>query len=64
MDALPGYIFLGLLQMIVIPLIFASIILGVASSPNINDLKKTGLLTAAYSGNYSNCNCNKDWDLQ
>lgn len=47
--ALPGYIFLGLLQMIVVPLIFASIILGVASSPNINDLKKTGLLTAAYS---------------
>jgi Na+/H+-dicarboxylate symporter len=47
--ALPGYIFLGLLRMIVIPLIFASIILGVASSPSINDLKKTGLLTAAYS---------------
>lgn len=47
--ALPGYIFLGLLKMIVIPLIFASIILGVASSPNMHELKKTGLLTAAYS---------------
>lgn len=47
--ALPGYIFLGLLKMIVIPLILASIILGVASSRNMNELKKTGLLTAAYS---------------
>ncbi len=47
--ALPGYIFLGLLKMIVIPLIFASIILGVASSQNMSELKKTGLLTAAYS---------------
>ncbi len=47
--ALPGYIFLGLLKMIVIPLILASIILGVASSRSMNELKKTGLLTAAYS---------------
>lgn len=47
--AFPGYIFLGLLKMIVIPLIFASIILGVASSRNMNELKRTGLLTAAYS---------------
>jgi Na+/H+-dicarboxylate symporter len=47
--ALPGYIFLGLLKMIVVPLILASIILGVASSPNMSELKKTGLLTAAYS---------------
>ena len=47
--ALPGYIFLGLLKMIVIPLILASIILGVASSRNMNELKKTGLLTASYS---------------
>jgi Na+/H+-dicarboxylate symporter len=47
--ALPGYVFLGLLKMIVIPLIFASIILGVASSRNMNELKKIGLLTATYS---------------
>jgi Na+/H+-dicarboxylate symporter len=47
--ALPGYIFLGLLKMIVIPLILASIILGVASSRSMSELKKTGLLTAAYS---------------
>ncbi len=47
--ALPGYIFLGLLKMIVVPLILASIILGVASSPSMSELKKTGLLTASYS---------------
>jgi Na+/H+-dicarboxylate symporter len=47
--ALPGYVFLGLLKMIVIPLILASIILGVASSQSMSELKKTGLLTAAYS---------------
>jgi Na+/H+-dicarboxylate symporter len=47
--ALPGYVFLGLLKMIVIPLIFASIILGVASSRNMSELKKIGLLTATYS---------------
>ena len=46
--ALPGYIFLGLLKMIVVPLVFASIILGVASSQSMSALKKTGLLTAAY----------------
>ena len=46
--ALPGYIFLALLKMIVIPLVFASIILGVASSQSMSTLKKTGLLTAAY----------------
>lgn len=46
--ALPGYIFLGLLKMIVVPLVFASIILGVASSQSLSDLKKTGLFTAAY----------------
>lgn len=45
--ALPGYIFLGLLKMIVVPLVFASIILGVASQ-SMSALKKTGLLTAVY----------------
>ena len=46
--ALPGYIFLGLLKMIVVPLVFASIILGVASSQSISELKKTGFFTAVY----------------
>ncbi len=46
--ALPGYIFLGLLKMIVIPLVLASIILGIASSESMADLKKTGLSTALY----------------
>lgn len=45
--ALPGYIFLALLRMIVVPLVFASIILGVAGQ-SMSALKKTGLLTAAY----------------
>lgn len=46
--ALPGYIFLSLIQMIVIPLIFASIIKGMASCDNINQLKKTGLTIVVY----------------
>jgi len=45
--ALPGYIFLALLKMIVVPLVFASIILGVASQ-SMSELKKTGLFTAVY----------------
>jgi Na+/H+-dicarboxylate symporter len=46
--ALPGIIFLGLIQMIVIPLIFASIIRGIASSSSMKQLKKTGLAIAGY----------------
>jgi len=46
--ALPGYIFLSLIQMIVIPLIFASIIKGMISCDNINQLKKTGLTIVIY----------------
>ncbi|MDD3083686.1 MAG: dicarboxylate/amino acid:cation symporter, partial [Candidatus ainarchaeum sp.] len=46
--ALPGTIFLALIQMIVIPLIFASIIRGIASSENINQLKKSGLFIGIY----------------
>jgi Na+/H+-dicarboxylate symporter len=46
--SLPGYVFLGLLKMIVVPLVFASIITGVASSQSMNALKKTGVLTATY----------------
>ena len=45
---LPGVIFLALVQMIVIPLIFASIIRGIAASENINQLKKSGVMIAFY----------------
>lgn len=40
--ALPGQVFLTMVQMIVIPLIFASIIRGLAASENIEQLKKIG----------------------
>ncbi|AEH60533.1 sodium:dicarboxylate symporter [Methanosalsum zhilinae DSM 4017] len=46
--ALPGYIFLGLLQMIVIPLVFASIIRGIAAGEDIEQLKKVGLRVVGY----------------
>ncbi len=46
--ALPGNIFLALIQMIVIPLVFASIVRGIAASENVEQLKKSGLLTIIY----------------
>lgn len=46
--SLPGYIFLGLLQMIVIPLIFASIIRGIAAGEDMEQLRKVGLSITAY----------------
>lgn len=46
--AFPGYLFLRLVQMIVIPLIFASIVLGIASSENVEQLKKLGLRISIY----------------
>ncbi len=46
--ALPGYIFLALLQMIVVPLVVASIILGIAAGEDMEQLKKVGLRTVAY----------------
>lgn len=46
--ALPGNIFLALVQMIVIPLIFASIIRGIAASENIEQLKKSGIFIVLY----------------
>ena len=46
--ALPGKLFLALLQMIVIPLVFASIIRGLAASEDVTYLKKTGLSLALY----------------
>jgi Na+/H+-dicarboxylate symporter len=46
--ALPGQIFLGLIQMIVVPLVFASIITGIAASENMESLSKMGTRLAFY----------------
>jgi Na+/H+-dicarboxylate symporter len=46
--AIPGQIFLVLIQMIVIPLIFASLILGIAASENMEQLRKLGSRVLAY----------------
>lgn len=41
--ALPGQLFLALVQMIVIPLVFASIVLGMAAGGNLRNLKHIGV---------------------
>jgi Na+/H+-dicarboxylate symporter len=46
--ALPGQIFLGLIQMIVVPLVFASIITGLAASEDMEQLRKMGIRLAIY----------------
>lgn len=46
--AVPGNIFLGLLQMIIIPLIIASIIRGIAASEDMDQLRRMGLRIAGY----------------
>ncbi|MBW6463708.1 MAG: dicarboxylate/amino acid:cation symporter [Bacillota bacterium] len=46
--AIPGNIFLGLIQMIVVPLIFASVIRGIASSDDLDQLKKIGIRLVIY----------------
>ncbi|HEY9053078.1 MAG TPA: dicarboxylate/amino acid:cation symporter [Gammaproteobacteria bacterium] len=46
--ALPGHVFLSLIQMIVIPLVFASIILGLASTENVQQLKSVGTKSVIY----------------
>lgn len=46
--AIPGQIFLVLVQMIVIPLIFASLILGIAASENMEQLRKLGSRVVGY----------------
>lgn len=46
--ALPGHIFLALIQMMVIPLVISSIILGIAANDNIEFIKKIGLRIAPY----------------
>ncbi len=46
--ALPGQLFLGLVQMIVIPLVFASIIRGLVASEDLEQLKKMGLRVVVF----------------
>ncbi len=46
--ALPGQLFLALIQMIVIPLVFASVIRGLAASENLEQLKKIGTRVVLY----------------
>lgn len=46
--ALPGKIFLALIQMIVVPLVFSSIALGLGNSESMTQLKKTGLIVVVY----------------
>lgn len=46
--ALPGVIFLGLIQMVIVPLIICSIILGIAGGGNITFLKKMGARIVPY----------------
>jgi len=46
--ALPGYVFLALIQMIVIPLVVASIILGMASSESMASLRSTGIRAGVF----------------
>ncbi len=46
--ALPGNVFLGLIQMIVVPLIFASVIRGLAASEDMDYLRRIGVRVVIY----------------
>lgn len=46
--ALPGQIFLGLIQMIVIPLVMSSILIGIAANEDAATLKRLGLRVVPY----------------
>jgi len=46
--ALPGQLFLILIQMIVMPLVFASVIRGLAAGENLEQLRRLGLRVAIY----------------
>ena len=46
--AFPGKLFLALIQMIVIPLVFASIIRGLAATEDVEQLRKTGVRVVLY----------------
>ena len=45
---LPGQVFLGLIQMIVVPLVFASVIRGLAASESLEYLKRMGLSAVVF----------------
>lgn len=46
--ALPGKFFITIIQMIVIPLVFASVIRGIAATESMQQLKKTGMRLVVY----------------
>jgi Na+/H+-dicarboxylate symporter len=46
--ALPGLLFLTIIQMIVVPLVVAAVIRGLAASSDFNQLKRGGVLLAIY----------------
>lgn len=46
--ALPGNLFLALIQMVVIPLVLASIVLGMTAGQSVDALKRTGLRVAGF----------------
>lgn len=46
--AIPGHLFLALIQMIVIPLVFASIVRGLAASENLEQLRRLGIRVVIY----------------
>jgi len=46
--ALPGQLFLAVVQLIVIPLVFASIVLGMAAGENLDSLRRTGLQVVTF----------------
>lgn len=46
--AFPGLLFLASIQMIVIPLVFASIIRGLAASDSLEQLRRLGVVVASY----------------
>ena len=46
--ALPGYFFLAIIQMIVVPLVFASVLIGLVAGGSLEELKKKGGWLTAY----------------
>ena len=46
--ALPGQLFLAVIQMIIVPLVIASVIRGLAASDNVEQLRRIGLVVTAF----------------
>ncbi|MEZ4331304.1 MAG: dicarboxylate/amino acid:cation symporter [Myxococcota bacterium] len=46
--ALPGLLFLAVIQMIVVPLVVAAVVRGIAASTDLEQLKRGGILLAVY----------------